>query len=243
MDLSKINTLGILRADNDVLELIEKYGQYPDMFKQLFRQIKPSLEFKVYDVPNGEMPQDPRECDGYIITGSRSGVYEHDSHPWINQMADLVRRIAKVGVPQVGICFGHQMLACAFGGKVEKTTNKGWGIGVHSYKTCFASNNLPSEFFVLATHQDQVIEKPDNAKVIASSDFCPVAALKSEVDKYISFQGHPEFKSEFIVDLINRRRDEIGGEAVDEAMKTVHNPTNSQAIATEILEFFADSSS
>ena len=238
MDFGDLRIIGILRADYDVPELIEKYGHYYDTFKRLFHQVKPDLEFNIYDVPNGEMPREPNECNGYLITGSRSGVYQGDEEAWINEMAELVRKIAAAGVPQAGICFGHQMIAYAFGGKVEKS-DKGWGIGVHSYDMRMPSRYLGNKFSVLAAHQDQIIQPPENIKVLASSEFCPVAAMKCEKRKFISFQGHPELDVEFLTDLIDRRAEDIGAAVVAQAKATINNPTNELEIAEKILGFFA----
>ncbi len=242
MAYSDVKIIGILRADFGGEALAKKHGLYHNMFVDLFHKVKPELEFKIYDVPQGEKPTRADECDAYIITGSRAGIYEHDKYTWINDILAIVLNISRQDIPQAGICFGHQVLALAFGGEVAKS-DKGWGVGVSSYQTTDSANknmvSLPNEFSIIAIHQDQVVEKPPAAKIIASSSFCPIAALESTRNNFISFQGHPEFIDGLLVDIMNSRIDSIGADKVERASKSLADPTNEEAIAKTMLEFFA----
>ena len=94
-----------------------------------------------------------------MITGSPAGVY--DAEPWIDPLMDFIRSAAASDVPQVGICFGHQILAEALGGKVIKS-EKGWGVGRHTYDVvvcpAFAEEVCPATISAAVSHQDQVVE-------------------------------------------------------------------------------------
>ena len=92
------------------------------------------------------------------MTGSAAGVY--DDLPWIAPLKSFLRDVdgrAKL----VGLCFGHQILAAAFGGTVEKSA-KGWGIGLHTYDLFERADWMDdaTRISVPAIHQDQVIVPP-----------------------------------------------------------------------------------
>src|SRR5690606_28142769 len=130
------------------------------------------FSFTTYETfRNGALPK-PADFDGLLITGSPAGVYE--DHVWIAPLEHLVRETAKAGKPQVGICFGHQLMAKAFGGEVRKS-DKGWGVGVHHYDVTADTPwmaPMQGKISCAVSHQDQVIAPPPGAKVIAGSDFC-----------------------------------------------------------------------
>lgn len=235
-----LQTIGILQTDEVSEDLRDKFSCYPDMFKSLFFKIAPHLNFKVFDVTKYEKPEPIGQCDGYIITGSKAGVYESQVNPWIDSLLVLIRNISTASIPQAGICFGHQALAVTFGGKVVKSS-KGWGVGVHDYSLLEGQNTINKildKFSIIATHQDQVIEKPKGAQLLAGSQFCPIGALVSYSDKYISFQGHPEFSKEYFLNLMDKRIDKIGKENINYARKTINEPINSDLVAMTILDFF-----
>jgi GMP synthase-like glutamine amidotransferase len=77
-----------------------------------------------------DFPKDIHDCDGWLITGSRFGAYE--DHPFIPPLEDFIRAAYAAHVPVVGICFGHQIIAQAMGGKVEKYAG-GWSVGPTEY--------------------------------------------------------------------------------------------------------------
>src|SRR5699024_9937248 len=122
--------LGILETGKVNAALEDRHGAYPDMFARLYRAADPSIEMRSWSVVEGELPAAPEECDAWLITGSRHGVY--DELPWIEGLKDFLRRARAARVPIIGICFGHQIMAEAFGGRAEKSA-KGWGIGVQEY--------------------------------------------------------------------------------------------------------------
>ncbi len=234
--MTRIKTLGILKTGEVKPEWRHQFGDYSEMFKELFRSVIPHLEFEVYDVMKEEYPQPLDRCDGYIITGSRHGVYE--DFEWITTLLEQINALSAAGIPQAGICFGHQALATAFGGKVKKSP-KGWGVGVHDYRIRVPGNGWePGESFsILATHQDQAIEAPKDAAVLAESDFCPIAGLVSAKKKFISFQGHPEFSREFQNKLMDYRIKDIGKPVVEKARISLNKKTDETRIASSILSF------
>src|SRR5690606_23965151 len=91
----------------------------------------PGFDWAFYDVVNDHFPESADECDAYICTGSRYSVY--DDMPWIKELKHLVQELYQLQIPYIGVCFGHQMLAEALGGKVEKAA-AGWCVGVHTFR-------------------------------------------------------------------------------------------------------------
>ncbi len=184
------------------------YPQYAPFFEALLAH--DALEFTSLNIYAGDPLPEPQDYDGYIITGSKHGVYEN--LPWMLSAQEFIRATAKARIPMIGICFGHQIMAQAMGGEVIKSP-KGWGLGVLTYDVSPNSyaGKMPEEMQFNAVHQDQVVKKPDDAEVFASSDFCEYAGLIYGGDKpyAISIQPHPEFDAEFTKELINARRGEL----------------------------------
>ncbi|MCV6587825.1 MAG: gamma-glutamyl-gamma-aminobutyrate hydrolase family protein [Marinobacterium sp.] len=213
--------LGILATGTSPDELHPQFGSYADMFVQLFEQAGESFAFEVFDVREDHFPDSALQCEGWIITGSRHGVYEQ--LPWMQRLMVLIKEIDQAGLPMLGICFGHQIIAQALGGQVEKST-KGWGLGLHRYQLMNTEGiieNAPTHFAINAIHQDQIVQLPCRAKVIARSDFCEYAGLVYD-GPIMTFQAHPEFTALFEGALIELRRgDTFPEECSDKALTTV----------------------
>ena len=125
-------------------------------------------------------------------------------------MKDFLRACVAAKVPVVGICFGHQILAEALGGRAAKS-DRGWGLGVQDYEIVNRpgwAGHVPDRFSMRALHQDQVLELPADATVLARSVQCEFAAVAygdPETPDAISLQPHPEFGREFLDELIAAR--------------------------------------
>lgn len=231
--------VGLLLCDDVMPELQPTYRNYPDMFADLLTQAEPSLQLVVYRVLDGDYPPAPESCDGYVISGSKSGV--NDDEQWIRDFEQYVARLCQLKIPLVGICFGHQMIAKALGGKVERANN-GWGVGVANYQ--LSDRNVPqwidpalNNFSLNAIHQDQVTLLPEDATTLASSDFCPIAMFT--VGKHaLAVQGHPEFPSAYLDDLLDRRQDRIPPSVYQSAKQSMSLPNDSLAVAQWIIAFF-----
>ena len=174
-------------------------------------------------------PKSSDECDGWLITGSRHGVYEN--HEWLPPLREFIKRIYKDKTPLVGICFGHQIIAQALGGVVEKFKG-GWCVGATKYK--FGDKDVTLN----AWHQDQVIVPPANAKTVMTNEFCKFAGLNYD-EKIITFQPHPEFNSDYVDGLIeNRGRGIVPGSLLVAAKSKLHSSNDNDLLATKILSFF-----
>ncbi len=228
--------IGILKCDSTMEHFRKDYGDYPDMFISLFQSVDPKLEFETYDVILGEYPKNLCDNDIYLISGSRYGV--NDGDKWIDDLEKFVLNIQSCKHPLIGICFGHQMIAKAFGGKTELAP-QGWGAGVQNYKKILTKpwmNPDLEQFSILSFHQDQVTKLPEGAVLIAESNFCPYSAYYIG-DWLISFQGHPELTKDYVRALLYQRKNILGQEILECSIKSLENQIQPEVIAKWILNF------
>jgi len=228
--------LGILQCD-DVRESFQpEFGNYAAMFTALFQQVDERLELHFYRVIDGLFPQHVDECDAYICSGSKWGA--NDDEVWIHQLADYIRELYAKDKGLAGICFGHQMIAKALGGEVEKSP-LGWGVGI-AHANVLAKPNwmLPKrdEIALVVCHQDQVCKLPDNSKVLMSNDFCPYSMFQVDAH-FLGLQGHPEFTSLYSAALMAQRRDIIPADTINTAMDTLNAEADDKLVTQWILTF------
>ncbi len=222
--------IGILQTGRVPAELEGKHGQYPLMFTRLFDGH--GFSFETFMVIDNQFPQSVHACDGWLITGSAHGAY--DDLPWIPRLETFIREAYREEVPIAGICFGHQIMAQALGGKVEKYSG-GWGAGTMRYRMVDGR-----EYDLNAMHQDQVTMRPPEAEVICTSEFCENAGLAYK-GKAISFQPHPEFDDHFMEDLLALRAGKsMSHERAGEARASLGQGTDSPAVAAQIAKFFRE---
>ena len=216
--------IGILQAGHLPPDLIAQSGDYDQVFTELLAGN--GFDIQCWPVVDMEFPPDAGAADGWLITGSRHGAYE--DLPWIAPLEDLVRDIHARKSPLVGICFGHQIIAQALGGKVEKFAG-GWAVG----RTDYALGN--KTLTVNAWHQDQVVERPSEARVLGRNDFCENAIL-AYGDTIWTLQPHPEFSPELLKSLIQTRGPGVvPADILERAAQTADAP-NSNA---DIIAFMA----
>lgn len=219
--------IGILQTGMSPEALAPSLGDYPDLFARLLAGR--GFSFRTFKVVEGEFPADVHDCDGWLITGSRHGVYE--DHPWIPPLEAFIRASFAARVPVVGVCFGHQIIAQAMGGKVARYDG-GWAVGATEY-------DFGGEKLVLnAWHRDQVLEAPKGAEVLASNDFCANAALLYP-GRALTVQAHPEFRPEFVDGLMKTRgKGLVPDELMAAAAEKLTQPLHDQTIAAQIEAFF-----
>ncbi len=219
--------IGILQTGHAPDEVRGELGDYSDMFARLLGGH--GFDFVTFNVVDGDFPQGPQEADGWLITGSKHGAYE--DHAWIPPLEDLIRSIRDTGAPLVGVCFGHQIIAQALGGKVEKYSG-GWAVGPTTYDFDGAPLTLN------AWHQDQVTALPPGAQVLASNAHCANAALAIG-DTILTVQAHPEFSPAMLDGLITHRAPGVvPADQLAEAKTRMDRPVDSTRFAGRMADFF-----
>jgi GMP synthase-like glutamine amidotransferase len=226
--------VGILQTGNPPPPLPERFGSYSAMLQDL---LGPEHEFVTFEVREGELPADTGSCAAYVITGSASGVYDGD--PWIDGLKQFVRD-ASGHSALVGICFGHQLMAEAFGGRVIKSP-RGWGIGLHRYdvQERAAWMDDARSIAVPASHQDQVVKLPGDARVLGGSEFTPYGIVEYPQRRAMSLQSHPEFTPEYAAALIElrRRSSKYSAEQADRSLATLREPNDRSRVGGWIAQF------
>ena len=218
--------IGILQTGHAPDEVQGPIGDYDAMFQRLLAG--QGFEFETFDVVDMEFPAGADACDGWIVTGSKHGAYE--DHPFIPPLEDLIRDIAAAKRPMLGICFGHQIIAQAMGGKVVKHDG-GWVVGRQTY------DYKGQDVAINAWHQDQVVELPPTATVIGRGETCENAALLYG-DHIWTIQPHPEFGADMVAALATHRGPGVVPDAqLDAARDALDTPTHQSTIAAEMAAF------
>ncbi|AUZ05659.2 type 1 glutamine amidotransferase [Vitreoscilla stercoraria] len=214
--------------------LEEKHGHFFSMIQTWLgaaaQEAMVEISFQRFSICNRDDLPQAEAFDAYVISGSKHSVYE--DLPWIHDSKLFLNELRHKNIPMFGICFGHQLMAEAFGGKVEKSS-KGWGFGTDTYQ--FADGQSQE---VLVVHQDQVVVLPETAHVIGQSAHCEYGALEYDFAAK-STQFHPEFNPALVQDLLLQYQDTVG---IDQAQAALaHLPSaclNNQAFAQEVIAFF-----
>lgn len=219
--------IGILLCGLAHKNMANKHGYYDQQFRELLEPL--GFECKTIAVVANLLPAEDDDCDGYLITGSAHNL--EDGLPWTEPLLQWIRGIYGKK-PLVGVCFGHQAIAAALGGKVE-TAKTVYQTGVIEYISKDGGVN-----HVAAWHGQQVVELPPvDLAVTASSKHCPNAAIVY-ANKTISYQSHPEFSDTYISDLYNQHCADLREE--DRAFYTEKFDTIcvNHAIGEEIAAFY-----
>lgn len=229
--------IGLLQLGEVHPEVAATTGDYPALFSDLLAGHH--VDLVTYDVRAGQVPTDPAAHDGWLASGSASSAYE--PLPWIETTSRFLLDVLAADVPLVAICFGHQLLAQALGGRVAKA-EVGWGVGVHRYDLVAPTRpwEAPAPVDgvrVIASHQDQVVEPPEDIELLLTSEHCPVAGFTVE-DRALAIQAHPEFTAEVSRGLVERRRAQIGAERADAALAGLDEPLDRTAVAAWMAAFW-----
>ncbi len=201
------------------------------------RAWRPGWQFDTWHVSAGAFPPDPCAYDGVVITGSPASV--NDERGWIARLLEVIRTLHAGGVPMVGLCFGHQAIAVALGGRVRPAPV---GLRLGTVTTQVARHApwmTPASpaITLYAAHEDQVVELPPGAQVLGHDPQCPVGVY-AVGDAVFALQYHPEFGRRFMDDLIDALAPKLGAAAAGEARERVQRPVDAPVVMRWIAQFF-----
>lgn len=238
--------VAILQCDHVLEPYRQQFGDYDAMIRRMFADLAadpdtgpiPPLEFDNYDCQLLEYPDRPEDYDFFITTGSRASVY--DDLPWNPPLFDFIRRLDRERRKLIGICYGHQAIAVALGCRVERSP-RGWGIGLSHNRVITHPpwmNPPLDELRILVSHQDQVIDLPEGAEIIATSDHCPNYLVQWN-DHFLSIQGHPEWCRDYAGALIEVRRERYPKGLADRAIGSLGEEPDNRAFGRWVVAFVA----
>lgn len=228
--MNKLFKIAILEMGTLPEHLAQSHGSFFELIKNwLSPAITNEVIFSQFTICLGDSFPEPNDFDAYVISGSKHSVYE--DLPWIHASKHFLQTLKQLDIPMFGICFGHQLMAETFGGKVEKS-QKGWGVGIDEYQ-------LPhKQQQVLVIHQDQVVQLPTQAQVIGQSKHCEFGVIDYEFGAK-SVQFHPEFTPNLVTDLLQHYKSTLGESCYQDALqKVTHADLNNQYFSQQIINFF-----
>lgn len=224
--------------DNDILEgqLGETYSSFGAMFIRLFRSVGVDWTMEVFNTQHGQYPDSFDDYDAVLLTGSRADSFSDD--PWVVELRKRVTELLRQNKKMVGVCFGHQLIALCLGAPVGRAP-QGWGAGRMTYD--WHRPDLPhsadrTQIALLASHQDQVFELPPGATLVASSDFCPVAAFTVGQEVFC-IQPHPEFEESLSAHLMDKRRELLGEDKYHASRASLAHGHEGEHIARMVVAF------
>lgn len=233
--------LVILKLGSTTPETRARYG---DCDQWMIRAIGDSpLPLQSIDVQGGDRLPDIGQCAGAILTGSAAMVTER--LPWSEATRSWLQQAVAADLPVFGVCYGHQLLADAFGGTVDYHPD-GLEVGhirLDRHHHCdhdplFA--DLPAQFSANATHYQSVLRLPEDAVLLLANSHDPHHAFRLGKHAW-GVQFHPEFDSHIMSDNIERKRERLTAEGRDaQALLDQLCPTpDAQALLSRFAQYVA----
>lgn len=227
--MKKIN-LGILQVNHDKSEDIgDRFPDDAHRFRNLFDDLESRFKYKIYMTIGNELPDDINEQDAYLITGSPLSV--RDKHSFSNDLYKFIIDCDNQRKPLIGCCFGHQAIAVALGGDVEKSSID-WNVGVEKTKYTNFKSWMTPEFDqnLYFFHEDQVTKLPNNCTLLGSTDNCPISSF-SKGNHIFTTQSHPEIDFKFMDTLVNKYQNLVGPLIYEKAKKSLSKEVEGKKFA------------
>ncbi len=220
--------IAVLMTNTDESEFAQARPKDGEKFTTMIHSARPEWDVTVFPVKDGVFPPEGARFDGWVIGGSPASV--HDKDPWVGELFDLIRKLVAEGQPVFGACFGHQAIALALGGDVDKNPG-GWVFGLVETEI----EGVPMKLY--GSHFEQVVALPPDAVVLGGNPDCPVGSFAIP-GRVMTTQYHPEMSHGFITDLVEEYADALPPEVVARARGSLEVKADSGVIAERIAQFF-----
>ena len=187
-----------------VVLIIDCYIELPGATPNFVRYLD-QLPYESCLVAHGQRPySQPEAYSGIVITGSAASV--NDKLPWVEELLPFLLKAIHAGVPVLGVCFGHQLLAYALGGQVQKASRPEVGtVQIHFFKDCLLLAGFDNPFLCFVSHEDEVVSVGSDCEVLARSQQCAIQAFR-HVDKAVwGIQFHPEMPTDEAFEILDYR--------------------------------------
>jgi len=227
--------IAIIKAGGTNKDIVDRYGDFEKWIIDRIGIDKNNII--VSDIKNGEPFPDFNNISGAVITGSHSMVTEKQE--WSLKIEEWIRGAFNNDIYLLGICYGHQLIAEALGGKVDYNSNgKEYGTKeIIKEDDDIIFKNLPSTFKAHECHSQSVIKLPTNAKLLAKNSHDPHQAFSIN-DKIWGVQFHPEFNEEHMKTYIDAFEENLIKDGHDtDILRSSVEMTNE---STSILRYFAE---
>jgi len=231
-----LNEITLIKTGSTIPEIRQQHGD----FEKWFADGLGVSSVQQVDVFRGQPLPALEETAGIVITGSAAMVSHRED--WSEETAQWLKQAVQAGLPVLGVCYGHQLLAHALGGKVGPNP-KGRQIGTVLTKLLDSAtsdpllDHLPLEFPSQTSHSESVLELPPNAVRLATSPLDDNFAIRFS-EKVWGVQYHPEFSGPIMSKYINFRSDALREEGLDPE-ELLAKVTESEQ-ASSVLQKFAD---
>ena len=180
------------------------------MTETMFAAAGVPWQFERFNTTLGQYPASFDHYDAVLLTGSKADSFSDE--PWVRTLRERTTELLRQRKKLLGICFGHQLIACCLGAPVGRA-DKGWGMGRMRYDWVGPTPLKPT-LNLLASHQDQVKALPVGATLRASSEFCPIAAYSVD-DHVFCIQPHPEFVEDYSAWILQKRPESVSADRRD----------------------------
>jgi len=192
-----MSRLLIVKTGDSFPDVARDHGDFENLFEQILATSPAAPSIGVLDAPRAAALPDLDDVDSLVITGSHAMVSHAER--WSEALKPWLVEARARGIPMLGVCYGHQLMAAAFGG-VSDFHPAGRESGTREVMLTEAGHQdpllggLPGRFRAHLSHAQTVITPPPEARVLATNAHDPYQALRHGPRQW-SVQFHPEFTS------------------------------------------------
>lgn len=228
--------LAILMTNTDESDFAQRHPKDGEKFSSLIHGVRPDWTVTSFRVKDDVFPDDIEAFDGVIITGSPASVL--DDQPWVRRLLDEIRTAYAADIPLFGACFGHQAIAMALGGRVEKNPN-GWGFGLIEMSVVEKAPWYQGDTRLLqyGAHIEHVTQMPTGARRLFTAPHCDIAGFAIE-DRVYTTQNHPEMTPDFVSALVEEYADKMDQDVISRARSSLSRTADTDVFAHSIARFF-----